>query len=71
MGDSKAKRQEPGKGREEQKRMMRPGQDPVHPEPSRPSSGEQGPGGKGPDEMSRRREEDRMRDKDDMNDEEL
>ncbi|MFE9629736.1 hypothetical protein [Streptomyces sp. NPDC006463] len=63
MGGSKAKRQEPGKGREEQERMVRPGQDPVHPEPSRPS-----PGGKGPDEVSRRREEDRMRDKDDMSD---
>ncbi|WP_407841330.1 hypothetical protein ACE1OC_40860 [Streptomyces sp. DSM 116496] len=56
MGGMKDKRQEPGKGREEQKRMRRPGQDPVHPEPGTPSRG------KNPDEMERRREEDLLRD---------
>lgn len=52
MGGMKDKRQEPGKGREEQKRPQRPGQDPVHPEPGTPSRG------KGPDEMKQRRDED-------------
>ncbi|MFF9056848.1 hypothetical protein ACF09Z_37580 [Streptomyces erythrochromogenes] len=37
MGGMKDKRQEPGKGREEQRRPQSPGPDPVHPEPHRPS----------------------------------
>ncbi|MEU6300299.1 hypothetical protein [Streptomyces erythrochromogenes] len=37
MGGMKEKRQEPGKGREEQRRPQGPGLDPVHPEPRRPS----------------------------------
>lgn len=53
MGGMKDKRQEPGKGREEQ---QRPGQDPVHPEPGTPSRGQR------PEEMERRREEDLLRD---------
>ncbi|MFG2875460.1 hypothetical protein ACGFYU_10705 [Streptomyces sp. NPDC048337] len=52
MGGMKDKRQEPGKGREEQKRPQRPGQDPAHPD-----SGT-GARGKTPDELKRRREED-------------
>ncbi|MFD9522271.1 hypothetical protein [Streptomyces sp. NPDC059979] len=56
MGGMQDKRQEPGKGREEQQRPQRPqqpGQDPVHPEPGTPSRG-----GKSLDENKRRREED-------------
>ncbi|AWZ13867.1 hypothetical protein [Streptomyces sp. ICC1] len=56
MGGMKDKRQEPGKGREEQERMRRPGQDPVHPETAPPSRG------KDPEEAERRREEDLLRD---------
>ncbi|WP_106982763.1 MULTISPECIES: hypothetical protein [unclassified Streptomyces] len=37
MGGMQDKRQEPGKGREEQQRPQRPGQDPAHSEPGRPS----------------------------------
>ncbi|MFF1497324.1 hypothetical protein [Streptomyces sp. NPDC058304] len=43
------KRQEPGQGREEQERMRRPGQDPVHPGP-----GQEGARGKSPEELRRR-----------------
>ncbi|OEJ35075.1 hypothetical protein [Streptomyces subrutilus] len=53
MGGMKDKRQEPGKGREEQQRPRGPGQDPVHPEPGTPSRG-----GKSPEEIKRGREED-------------
>lgn len=56
MGGMQDKRQEPGKGREEQQRPQRPqrpGQDPIHPEPGTRSGG-----GKRPEEMERRREED-------------
>ncbi|WP_329107057.1 hypothetical protein [Streptomyces sp. NBC_01439] len=53
MGRQQDKRQEPGKGREEQQRLQRPGQDPAHPEPGTPSRG-----GQRPDENRRRREED-------------
>lgn len=58
MGGTQDKRQEPGKGREEQQRPQRPGQDPVHPQPGQPSRG------KSPDENKRRREEDLLRDED-------
>ncbi|OLZ59379.1 hypothetical protein AVW11_26650 [Streptomyces amritsarensis] len=57
MGGMQDKRQEPGKGREEQRRPQRPGQDPAHPEPGIPSRG-----GQRPDEMARRREEDPLHD---------
>ncbi|MFJ5812184.1 hypothetical protein [Streptomyces sp. NPDC093093] len=53
MGGKQDKRQEPGKGREEQQRPQRPGQDPVHPEPPTPSRG-----GERPEDVERRREED-------------
>ncbi|OKI62568.1 hypothetical protein [Streptomyces sp. MJM1172] len=56
MGGMKDKRQEPGKGREEQQRPQRAGQDPVHPEPRTPSRGQR------PEEKERRREEDLQRD---------
>lgn len=56
MGGKQDKRQEPGKGREEQQRPQRPGQDPVHPEPGTPSRGQR------PEETERRREEDLLRD---------
>ncbi|MFE4205433.1 hypothetical protein ACFRSX_31140 [Streptomyces goshikiensis] len=56
MGGMKDKRQEPGKGREEQQRPQRSGQDPVHPEPRTPSRG-----GQRPEETERHREEDRLR----------
>ncbi|WP_328741023.1 hypothetical protein OHA91_38590 [Streptomyces erythrochromogenes] len=55
MGGMQDKRQEPGKGREEQQRPQRPqrpGQDPAHPEPGTPSRG-----GQRPEEMERRRDE--------------
>ncbi|MER6445979.1 hypothetical protein DEJ51_31395 [Streptomyces venezuelae] len=35
MGGMRDKRQEPGKGREEQRRPQGSGQDPAHPEPGR------------------------------------
>ncbi|MCY0961990.1 hypothetical protein [Streptomyces sp. H27-H5] len=53
MGGKQDKRQEPGKGREEQQRPQRPGQDPVHPEPRTPSRG-----GERHEDVERRREED-------------
>ncbi|MEJ8646114.1 hypothetical protein WKI68_42525 [Streptomyces sp. MS1.HAVA.3] len=62
MGGQQDKRQQPGKGREEQQRPQRPqrpGQDPVHPEPGNSSRG-----GQRPEEMERRREEDLLRDQD-------
>ncbi|MEU7603629.1 hypothetical protein [Streptomyces sp. NPDC041003] len=59
MGGQQDKRQQPGKGREEQQRPQRPGQDPAHPEPGTPSRG-----GKSPEEMERSREEDLLRDED-------
>ncbi|MFD3471255.1 hypothetical protein ACFWWM_33860 [Streptomyces sp. NPDC058682] len=52
----KDKGQEPGKGREEQQRPQRPGQDPVHPGPGTPSRRQR------PEEMERHREEDLLRD---------
>ncbi|MFD3875750.1 hypothetical protein [Streptomyces sp. NPDC058623] len=52
MGGKQDKRQEPGKGREEQ-RPQRPGQDPARPAPGTPSRG-----GERPQEMQRRHEED-------------
>ncbi|MFD7261694.1 hypothetical protein [Streptomyces sp. NPDC059874] len=65
MGGMQDKRQEPGKGREEQQRMPRTGQDPVHPDA--------GARGKSPEELKRRREEEmsRERGEDEMRDEEL
>ncbi|MGP3690206.1 hypothetical protein ACTVZO_36850 [Streptomyces sp. IBSNAI002] len=57
MGGMKDKRQEPGKGREEQRRPQAPGQDPVHPEPGTPSRS-----GKSPEEIRRPREEEPLRD---------
>ncbi|MFF3432565.1 hypothetical protein [Streptomyces sp. NPDC002602] len=57
MGGMKDKHQEPGEGREEQQRPQRPGQDPVHLEPRTPSRS-----GQRPEEMDRSREEDRLRD---------
>ncbi|MFJ5811140.1 hypothetical protein [Streptomyces sp. NPDC093093] len=53
MGGKQDKRQEPGKGREEQQRPQRPGQDPIHPEPRTPSRG-----GERPEDGERRREDD-------------
>ncbi|MFI6006323.1 hypothetical protein ACIA98_39135 [Streptomyces sp. NPDC051366] len=64
MGGMQDKRQEPGKGREEQQRPRRPGQDPVHPEPGAPSRG------KGPDEI-KRREDDPLREERDLRDEDF
>ncbi|MGG8410201.1 hypothetical protein ACM614_28415 [Streptomyces sp. 12297] len=58
MGGMQDKRQEPGKGREEQRRPQRPGQDPVHAEPGRPSRQPQ------PGEKTSRREEDLLREQD-------
>ncbi|MFD4247689.1 hypothetical protein ACFWP3_39820 [Streptomyces sp. NPDC058525] len=58
-------RQEPGKGREEQERSRRPGQDPVHPEIGQPSRGQNA------DEAERRREEGRLRAERDLRDEDL
>ncbi|MFD7558842.1 hypothetical protein ACFV9E_30445 [Streptomyces sp. NPDC059835] len=67
MGGMHDKRQEPGKGREEQERMRRPGQDPAHPD-----AGEN-VRGKSPEELKRRHEEEmsRERSEDEMRDEEL
>ncbi|MFD9307014.1 hypothetical protein ACFWCB_30820 [Streptomyces sp. NPDC060048] len=62
MAGTKDKRQEPGKGREEQNRPQRPGQDPVHPERDVPSRGNPARGGQRPEEMERRREDDLLRD---------
>ncbi|MFF1411279.1 hypothetical protein ACFVX6_16075 [Streptomyces sp. NPDC058289] len=49
-------RQEPDKGRGDQERLRRPGQDPVHPDPGQPSPE------RGREEGTRRREEDLLRD---------
>ncbi|MFE5620567.1 hypothetical protein ACFQ8S_00605 [Streptomyces virginiae] len=57
MGGMQDKRQAPGKGREEQRRPQRSGQDPVHPEPGTRARGDQRP-----EEMERRREEDLLHD---------
>ncbi|MFF5705653.1 hypothetical protein ACFY7H_24665 [Streptomyces sp. NPDC012794] len=65
MGGMQDKRQEPGKGREEQQRPQRPGQDPVHAQPGPPSRG------KSPDENKRRREEDPFRDESVLRDEDI
>ncbi|MEV7563184.1 hypothetical protein ACGFYY_03815 [Streptomyces sp. NPDC048331] len=51
MGGMQDKRQEPGKGREEQQRPQRPGQDPAHPETGRPARQP------GREEKTRRRED--------------
>ncbi|KOY59474.1 hypothetical protein ADK59_02900 [Streptomyces sp. XY332] len=64
MGGRQDKRQEPGKGREEQQRPHRPGQDPVHPEPGAPARG------KSPDEI-KRREDDPLREERDLRDEDF
>ncbi|MFD6917299.1 hypothetical protein [Streptomyces virginiae] len=65
MGGTQDKRQVPGKGREEQQRTRRPGQDPVHPEqPSRGTSGEA-------PERERRRDEDVHRDERDVPEEDF
>ncbi|WP_405676422.1 hypothetical protein OG239_41355 [Streptomyces sp. NBC_00868] len=53
MGGQQDKRQGPGKGREEQRRPQRPGQEPGPPRAHRPSRS-----GQRPDENNRRREED-------------
>ncbi|MEU9182713.1 hypothetical protein AB0C90_39145 [Streptomyces sp. NPDC048550] len=68
MGGMQDKHQEPGKGREEQERMRRPGQDPVHPGP-----GQEGARGKSPEELKRRAQGEmrRERDEDETRDEEL
>ncbi|MCJ0871949.1 hypothetical protein [Streptomyces sp. AP-93] len=66
MGGMKDKGQEPGKGREEQQRTRRTGQDPVHPEAGQAARG------KSPEELKRRHEEEmsRERGEDEMRDEE-
>lgn len=70
MGGMQDKRQEPGKGREEQQHMPRTGQDPAHPDTGQ---GGQGARGKSPEELKRRREEEmsRERGEDEIRDEEL
>lgn len=67
MDGMQDKRQEPGKGREEQERLRRPGQDPVH-----PGAGQEGRG-KSPEELKRRRQDEmtRERDEDELRDDEL
>ncbi|MER7118395.1 hypothetical protein ACFQL8_09150 [Streptomyces goshikiensis] len=65
MGGIEDKRQEPGKGREEQQRLRRPGQDPVHPETAQPSRYRSGEAS----ERKRRREEDPVRDERDLREE--
>jgi hypothetical protein len=60
MGDTRDKRQEPGKGREAQEHH-RPG-DPAHPQPGK-ASREQGQK-QGRKETSRRREDDLLREED-------
>ncbi|MFD3663025.1 hypothetical protein ACFWVF_20920 [Streptomyces sp. NPDC058659] len=52
MGGMQDKRQKPGKGREEQVRTRRPGQDPVH-----PGVGQKGTRGTGPEDLERPREQ--------------
>lgn len=66
MGGMQDKRQEPGKGREEQKRMRPTGRGAV------PPGMEQGERGKSPEELKRAREEEmrRERGEDEMRDEE-
>ncbi|MFI6006183.1 hypothetical protein ACIA98_38400 [Streptomyces sp. NPDC051366] len=66
MGDQQDKRQQPRKGREEQQRPQRPGQDPVHPEPTAPSRS-----GQRPDESKRRREEDPLQGERDLRDQDI
>ncbi|MEU8434465.1 hypothetical protein AB0F18_16385 [Streptomyces sp. NPDC029216] len=68
MGGMQDKRQKPGKGREEQERISRPGQDPVH-----PGAGQENIRGKSPEELKRHGRDDMRhgRDEDDMRDEEL
>ncbi|MBT2446221.1 hypothetical protein J7F03_03785 [Streptomyces sp. ISL-43] len=64
MGGMKDKRQEPGKGREEQQRPHGEGQDPIHPgsgEAARGKSLEE-PKPRRQDEMQRERDEDETRD---------
>ncbi|MFI1285897.1 hypothetical protein ACH4U5_34950 [Streptomyces sp. NPDC020858] len=58
MQGKESKRQEPGKGREEQV-QEHPGPDPVHPEASKPVAG------KGPEDLRRMQERRRARDQDD------
>ncbi|MER7466625.1 hypothetical protein [Streptomyces sp. NPDC097981] len=58
MGGMRDKRQEPGKGREEQEHMRRPSQDPVHPD-----TGEEGARGKTPEELKRRRRDESKRER--------
>lgn len=67
MGGMQDKRQEPGKGREEQERLRRPGQDPVHPGTGQESRG------KSPEELKRRRQDEttRERDEDETRDDEF
>lgn len=62
MGGRQDKHGEPDKSREEQERLRRPSQDPVHPDQSPPSHG------KGPDEISRRREEHPLQEERDLRD---
>ncbi|MCX5010304.1 MULTISPECIES: hypothetical protein [unclassified Streptomyces] len=64
MGGSQDKRREPDKSREEQERLRRPSQDPVHPDQGPP------PRGKGPDEISRRRGEHPLQEERDLRDDE-
>ncbi|RVU17567.1 hypothetical protein EOT10_33510 [Streptomyces antnestii] len=65
MGGMDDKRQEPGKGREEQKRPSRPDQDPAHPESPHPSRSrrDEDP------QHERRREENQLPDERDLRDE--
>lgn len=66
MGGTQDKRQEPGKGRQEQEGARRTGQDPVDP------GMEQGVRGKSPEELKRAREDEMRREREDeMRDEEL
>lgn len=66
MGGMKDKRQEPGKGREEQGRPQKPGQHPVNPEEGMPSRGNPSRGGQRPEEMERRREDDLLQGEEDI-----
>ncbi|MFE6856676.1 hypothetical protein ACFVDH_38520 [Streptomyces sp. NPDC057674] len=54
MAGMKDKHQEPGKGREEQERLHRPGQDPVH-----PGTGQERTAGMSPEELKRRGRDER------------
>ncbi|MFD7626677.1 hypothetical protein ACFV7Q_11695 [Streptomyces sp. NPDC059851] len=66
MGGMQNKRQKPGKGREEQERMDRSGQD-----PTQSGTGQEGGRGKSPEELRRRQEEmTRRREEDEMRDDE-